>query len=164
MIDIDPGSLIVSLVFLAAFVTPFIYQKNKIKKIEILQNQLFEKLVVENRLQLDSREHWRGTYQIGIDSKNKWLVYQRYGEDSLEILIDLSSIAKASINERSQQKVIGKEKHLLIDYIAITLHPKDRKDPDFSLEIYDGDRFIDLLGERVLANNWIATIEKVLNH
>ncbi|HAZ24398.1 MAG TPA: hypothetical protein DCY95_06930, partial [Algoriphagus sp.] len=58
---------------------------------------------------------------------------------------------------------VKKEKRVIIDYLALQFHYKDPNHPTKSLEIYDGELFSDLAGERVLAGNWKTLLEKTIH-
>ncbi|GMQ28539.1 hypothetical protein [Algoriphagus confluentis] len=164
MIDLDPGTLVVSSLFMAAFISPFVYHRIKSKKVEAQQNQSFEALSKQAGALPEVKERWRNTYQIGLDRDNKKLVYQRYGEKPMESAVDLKTIGKVSVEEKAHTVVVEKEKRVILDYLALNLYPKDKEQAPISLEFYDGEHFTDLLGERLLANQWKGYLEQEITH
>jgi hypothetical protein len=163
MIDIDPGTLGVSLLCLVAFIAPFIFQRTKIKRLEKQQDISFQTLSAEYAAKPDCIERWRNTYQIGLDRNKKKLIYQRFGENPISVGVDLHSIEKVNLEEKSHTVIIRKEKHVVCEYLALKLQPRNHLEPALMLEFYDGDRFVDLLGERVLAKEWNNLINQALH-
>ncbi|GAB2501669.1 hypothetical protein [Algoriphagus taiwanensis] len=164
MIDMDPGTLIVSSLFMAAFIAPFVYHNIKSKKVVTQQNQSFDTLAKLSGANPEVRERWRNTYQIGLDRDHKKLIYQRYGEKYLDLTVDLKTIGKVSVEEKSHSLVVEKEKRVILDYLALQLYPMDKEQAPISLEFYDGEQFTDLLGERLLANQWKGYLDQVITH
>ncbi|GMQ23918.1 hypothetical protein Aoki45_06000 [Algoriphagus sp. oki45] len=164
MIDMDPGTLIVSTLFMAAFIAPFVYHNIKSKKVVTQQNDSFNSLAGQSGAKPEVRERWRNIYQIGLDRDKKILVYQRYGEKPMESAVDLKKISKVSVEEKAHTVVVEKEKRVILDYLALNLYPKDKEQGPISLEFYDGELFTDLLGERLLANQWKSNLDQLITH
>ena len=163
MIDIDPVTLIVSAICMGAFIAPLAYQNFKVKSSESLLQKSFLEMAQQNGIQPEIQERWRNHYQLGLDPKSKKLIYHRYGAYPSQSIIDLSGISKVTLDEKNHMVQVKKEKRVIIDYLALQLHYKDPNHPTKSLEIYDGELFSDLAGERVLAGNWKTLLEKTIH-
>lgn len=162
MITIDSAALIVSSFYFSGFVAPFAIHSYKIKNYKHEQDVNFEALSEESHTHPEKSERWRNHYQLGIDSTNKKLLYCRYGHYPTQTVLNLEDYNKVSIQEKFHHVQVNKEKRTIVDYVALQFHPKDSKGASKTLEIYDGNMFSDLAGERVLAKKWKGLIESQL--
>lgn len=151
MLDIDPVSLGISLTALLAFVWPLYYYSRKQKLKLESQKKFLEKIRQSSNLQFDQRDHWRGLYGMGLDIKNKKLIYVYYGNPQEIKTIDLQMAHRIFIQKTEHELSNGKEKKQILDHLAIQIECSDKT---HILEIYDSNRFSDLDGEWPLAKKW----------
>lgn len=154
MIDIDMATLLVSAFFLMAFIAPFVIQKQKQNQLIKKQDLSFHELAESMKLKLTKTEKWRNHYQIGIDQNEKKLIYSRFGDFPSQEVIDLKTVKACTIDQKVRKVKVGKENVLVTDFLALTLHFTNPDQPSKNLEFYDSDQFPDLVGEKVLAQNW----------
>ncbi|MFC3414505.1 hypothetical protein [Algoriphagus hitonicola] len=154
MIDIDLATLLVSAFFLMAFIAPFAIQRNKQNQLVKKQDLSFLELAEKMNLKLTKTEKWRNHYQIGIDQTEKKLIYNRYGDFPSQEVIDLKTVKTCSIDQKVRKVKVGKENIVVTDFLALTLHFTNPDQPSKNLEFYDSDQFPDMVGEKVLIQNW----------
>lgn len=163
MIDIEPVTLVFSFVLFGAFTVPFIYHSQQNKKKE---SKLLEKLLSAAKTQdgkIDLQETWRHEYAIGLDSSKKILFYHQNSLEDSPLSIDLRNIKKVSVSKKLLEFKSGSTAKSILDQVSLELLPKDSKKASIHLELYDGEKYSDLLGETLLAEKWAELIQKNLN-
>jgi hypothetical protein len=151
MLDIDPASLGISLILLLAFIWPLYYYSRKQKSKLKSQKEFLEKICQSSQLQFDHEDHWRGLYGMGLDIKNKKLIYVFYETPTETKTIDLQKAHRIFIQKTEHELSNGKEKRQILDHLAIQI---DCMDKTHVLEFYDCNRFSDQDGEWPLAKKW----------
>ena len=161
MIDIEPVTVIMSLLLFGAFTVPFIYhsQKNK-KKEKSLLSKLSEGASQQNAIP-NEQETWRQLYAIGMDTSKKILVYHRENEQTS--VLNLNEFSKVKLQKSNLEIANGEATRTVLHSLNLELIPKNAHASSIFLELYDGDRFSDLLGETVLAEKWEKIIQSNLN-
>jgi len=163
MFDIEPVTLIMSLILMCAFSIPFIYnaQKSK-KKSKEIKTKLHE-LAQSMNATPSEIEIWRNRYALGLDPTQNKLIYLRQDEDFVSYKLDLGEFKKASLIKHFQE-VDGKQMTTkLPEYLAIELTPVAAGAKVVTMEIYDSEHYSDLMGETVLAEKWINNLNNRLN-
>jgi hypothetical protein len=151
MLDIDPASLGISLIVLLAFIWPLYYYSRKQKLKVKSQKEFLEKIRQSSQLQFDHEAYWRGLYGMGLDIKNKKLIYVLYGTPSETKHIELQKAHRIFIQKIEHELSNGKEKRQVLDHLAIQI---DCLDKTHVLEFYDCNKFSDLDGEWPLVRKW----------
>lgn len=123
----------------------------------------FEEFSTTNNVIPTQHERWRNHYHLGLDSQYKKLVYHRFGSYPEQSLIDLRDVNKVSIQEKIRHVQVGKEKRYILDFLALQFHFKDISHAPKTIEIYDGELFSDMAGERGIAEKWQKILEEQLN-
>lgn len=159
MLDIDPASLGISLTLLLAFIWPLYYYSRKQKLKLQLQKEFLEKVRQSSQCQFDHIDQWRGLYGMGLDIKNKKLIYVFFGTPSETKTIDLQKTRHISIQKTEHEVGNGKEKRLILDYLAIQI---DCLEKTHILEFYDCNRFSDLDGEWPLVRKWVNILKPLV--
>lgn len=161
---VDLTSVIISIFALATFFVPIAWyhfsQKAKMKKLTDMLNQYAD----ENKASLTSHEIWGDCYALGIDEKNKKLLYLKTNKDNEEVLfIDLSEIDRCKVVNGTKNIPGTKANMSVTNNIRLQLHYKaSGKASDF-LEIYDGENGKSLTSEISVANKWSKSINSVLH-
>ncbi|WP_297334995.1 hypothetical protein [Algoriphagus sp.] len=163
MIDIDLASLLVSAFFLMAFIAPFAIQRIKQKQLTKKQDLSFLELAGKMNLTLTKTEKWRNHYQIGLDQAKKTLVYARFGDFPCQDIIDLKTVKSCSIDSQIRKVKLGNEQVIVTDFLALTLHFRNPEQANKNLEFFDSDQFPDMMGEKVLVQNWNQLINEELH-
>ena len=163
MIDIEPVTLVFSFVLFGAFTAPFIYhsQKNKKKESKLLEKLLEAALSLDSRI--DTQESWRYEYALGLDSKKGILYYHQNSLEGSPFSFDLKDFKRVSVSKKMREFQSGTTTKSVLDYISLELVPKDPKKSIVNLELYDGDKYSDLLGETLIADKWAELAKKHLN-
>lgn len=151
MLDIDPASLVISLIALLAFIWPLYYYSRKQKLKLKSQKDYLDNIRQLSQLQFDHEDHWRGLYGMGLDIKNKKLIYVFYETPSETKTIDLHKAHRIFVQKTEHELSNGKEKRQVLDHLAIQIECSDK---NHILEIYDSNRLSDLDGEWPLAKKW----------
>ena len=162
MISIDPVTLAVTSFAMMASASPFLYYSYKLKKTSSENLATFEEFTAVNNVIPTQHERWRNHYHLGLDNKYKKLVYHRFGSYPEQSIIDLNDVTKVSIQEKIRRVQAGKEKRYILDFLALQFHFKDSSHSPKTIEIYDGELFADLAGERGIAEKWQRILENNL--
>lgn len=161
---VDLSSVIISIFALATFFVPIawyhISQKAKVKKLTDMINQFAD----EKKISLTNREIWGDCYALGIDEKNKQLLYLKLNkDDEVKVSVDLSEIDHCKVVNGTKNIRGAKGSMSLTNNIRLQLHyRKSGKASDF-LEIYDGENGKSLTSEISIANKWSKTINSLLH-
>lgn len=162
MISIDPVTLAVSSFAMVASASPFVYYSYKLKKTSSENLSSFEEFSTTNNVIPTQHERWRNHYHLGLDSQYKKLIYHRFGSYPEQTLIDLREVNKVSIQEKIRRVQVGKEKRYILDFLALQFHFKDTNHSPKTIEIYDGELFNNVAGERGIAAKWQKILENHL--
>ena len=162
MISIDPITLAVSSFAMMASASPFIYYSYKLKKIRNENLATFEEFSTSNNVFPTMHERWRNHYHLGLDSQFKKLIYHRFGSYPEQSVIDLKEVNKVSIQEKIRRVQVGNEKRYILDFLALQFHFKDISHSPKTIEIYDGELFTSVAGERGIAEKWQKILENNL--
>ncbi|WP_339878006.1 hypothetical protein [uncultured Algoriphagus sp.] len=163
MFTIEPVTLTMSCLLMFAFSVPFIYhgQKNKAINKKLLAN--LNDLANRKGANPTEVDTWRCRYALGLDQKENVLVYLRNDTDSISYSLDLAEYKNVQLIKKFQVEN-GKELTTkLPEYVGLQLIPKLPSAEPVALEIYDAEMYSDLLGETVMADKWVAILNKQLN-
>lgn len=145
------------------FCLPFIYNGQKNKKLEkkLLANlNELANLLKATPTEIDT---WRFRYGLGLDLKENVLVYLRQDSESISYSLKLADYKNVQLLKRFQE-VNGKaQTYKIPDFVGLQLNPKEASAKPVVLEFYDAEMYSDLFGETVLADKWLAIINKQLN-
>lgn len=78
------------------------------------------------------------------------------------MLTDLRDVNKVSIQEKNRRVQVGKEKRYILEFLALQFHFKDSSHSPKTIEIYDGELFTDVAGERRIAEKWQRILQDSL--
>lgn len=163
MFDVDPVTLIMSCLLMCAFSVPFIYNGQKNKKIEKKLLINLNQLASQQGAKPTEIETWRFRYAMGLDLKENVLVYLRQDSESLSYSLNLAEYKSVQLIKKFQE-ANGKELTTkLPEYLGLQLNPKKASSEPVALEIFDAEMYSDLFGETVLAEKWVAILNKQLN-
>ena len=155
-------TLAVSSFAMMASASPFVYYSYKLKKIRSENLATFEEFSSINNVTPTQHERWRNHYHLGLDSQFKKLVYHRFGSYPEQRVIDLNDVNKVSIQEKIRRVQVGKEKRYILDFLALQFHFKDLSHSPKTIEIYDGELFTNLAGEKEIAEKWQKILQNQL--
>ncbi|MDX5338362.1 MAG: hypothetical protein LPK25_05000 [Cyclobacteriaceae bacterium] len=163
MFDIEPVTLVFSFVLFGAFTVPFIYhsRKNSQKESRIFQ-QLSESASKLNS-SIDTKESWRYEYALGLDSQKGILYYFQSTEEKAPTPYRLQDFKKVYVTKKNLEFQSGSNTKSVLDKVSLELTPKDSKTSPVTLELYDGEKYSDLMGETLIADKWAELLKKHLN-
>lgn len=164
MFDIDASTLFVSIIFIIAISSPFVYYSFKNKKHQKNLMDRFQKFTETIGVNPSQIENWRNLYFLGYDSNAKIVVYFREGSNPETAFINLKEVNKINIYEKSRVVDSGVEKRNVLDYIGIQFNFKDHYKSEKLIEIYDSELFSGQDGEMVMAKKWIELLNRQLNN
>lgn len=159
---VDLPSVIIGICALATFFVPIawyhISEKIKVKKLTEELTQFAQ----EEKITLSSHEVWGDCYALGIDQKNKILLYFKQDEkNEKKIKIDLSEVENCKVSNDTRTIRNPKGNTSVINNIRLLFHYRTPK-KGASLEIYDGENGKTLTSEISIANKWARTINSML--
>jgi len=164
MFGIDASTLFVSLLFMFAIISPFVYYGFKNKKLQRTQLENFQSFAKSIGVTPAKIENWRNLYLLGLDPNSKILIYFKDGSNQEKSFINLVEVIKINIYEKSRIVELGVEKRNVIDYLGIQFIFKDHYKPEKIIEIYDAELFSGQDGESVLAKKWVELLRNQLNN
>jgi len=162
MFDIEPISLVISLVIMLLFSTPFVIFKRKQSQKIKAQKLFLEQLQAKAGLKFDQSDDWRDRYFIGLDSERKVLVYVIFGTENTVHQIDLFKATDVKVLKMEREaKVEGKPINV-IDSLNLKIQLMGDKPDSKILEFYDSELFSDNLGELPLIQKWQGNLKAIL--
>ncbi|MCH6200093.1 hypothetical protein MMU07_10900 [Aquiflexum sp. LQ15W] len=164
MFDIEPVSLVISMVLIILFSIPFIIFKRKQSKKIKSQKLFLEQLETNYYLKFDQTDDWRDMYFIGMDSARKILVYVKFGTENTIHKIDLDKVTDVKLLKMERPlNVEGKALHVL-DSLILKIEIYGEKTATRMLEFYDSELFSDNLGELPLIQKWEKIIKPYIKY
>lgn len=160
MITIDPITAVLSIALFGALATPFILHIQKNKKKEKLLTQKLQEAGKSVNAKPDQLEMWRQLYAIGLDTSKKALLYHQEGEINTSFCIPLADIKKVAVLKKTKE--VGESKKTVIEFVGLEIQSSNSTKKPVILEIFNEEKFSDLLGETVLAEKWAEIIKKHL--
>jgi hypothetical protein len=162
MFDIEPVSLVISMVIISLFALPFvIYKRKQSQKIKS-QNSFIEGLENSSKLKFDESDKWRDIYFIGIDTAKKILVYIKFGPENTVFQIDLTKATDVQLIKIERPTTIDGKPTNVIDGLILKIETKDEKRDIKMLEFYDCEIFSDNMGELPLIQKWEKILKPVI--
>jgi hypothetical protein len=153
-------SVIIGLVILSLFILPLWYFQRSQHKAEKNLSKLFKQIAVTNGLLLTQSDKWHNMYSIGIDDKHNRLLYLKHkSTGDQKQVIDLSTIAKCSIEKKIRNVGKGKHQSKVIENIKLVLTQQDVAHTQHVLEFYDVAESGLMNGEITLVEKWRYLIE-----
>jgi hypothetical protein len=156
MLDIDPITMVMALVLFGAFCVPFVYHIRKQRKISKQQKARLALLAKDAHISLDTVDFWRNKYALGLDQKQRQLLYLKFGEEESVQLVDLGNpfdlknYKESDGNQRAKSSIEDK----FMDRLGLQITLKTPIAKKFTLEFYDSAVFSDQMGEIVLLRKW----------
>lgn len=161
MFDIEPVTIVLSLLLFGAFTAPFVYHSSKKKKkTKALESKLNE-LAKAQGANLSLTEIWRNYYVFGLDPSKNCLIYFQDTPEFSPIVLDLNDFKKVGVIRKNLESKNESSGRQILDYLALELTKKSGGNA-IQLEFYNGDLFSDLMGETLLADKWLETLQKQL--
>jgi len=156
-------SVIIGLVFIALFILPIWYFQRSQNKAGSYLSGLFKKVASDSELSISQFDEWCNIYSIGFDEKHNKLLYLKHSSSGdQKQLIDLSTIAKCSIEKKIRNVSNGKHQSREVDNIKLVLIRQDAAHTQLALEFYDKAVSALLNGELTLVEKWQSLIESKL--
>jgi hypothetical protein len=156
-------SVIIGLVFIALFILPIWYFQRSQNNSERYLSKLFKQVASTNELSISQSDEWHNMYSIGFDEKHNKLLYLKHSSSGdQKQVIDLSTIAKCSIEKKVRNVSNGKHQSREVDNIKLVLTRQDAAHTQLALEFYDKAESALLNGELTLVEKWKNLIESKL--
>jgi hypothetical protein len=154
MFEINYIGLIISMVLLAAFMTPIYLNVRKNNKKKRALDHEIKFIALENGLKLQYIDSWRNVYTIGMDPEVKKLVYISDKPAHKAIILDLSQLQSVGIHTKDHVVGSGKNTSKVTDLLELQLHFYNGNQSTTTLQFYDGDLHSDLQDEYPLIQKW----------
>ena len=164
MFDIEPVSLVISLVLIILFSSPIVLYKRKQSQKIKFQTHYIEEMGSKSNLKFDESDRWRDLYFIGLDSVRKILVYVKFGPENTIHQIDLSKASDVKLEKMEREiKIEGKPQNI-IDGLNLKIEIHGDKAETRMLEFYDSELFSDNMGELPLVQKWEKTLKTMIKN
>ena len=157
MIHSESVNLMVSFFLVVGITLPFAFSKFNIFNQTTAPD--FQDYIKQNHLNINKVEKWKN-HQIGFDSIQNKLLYQRFGNFPELSLIDLNEVKNISIHEHTHMSGNGIAKHEVVDYLGVKLQFYDLNHPAKMLEFYDEKLSPSLTSERMIATKWLRVLQE----
>lgn len=160
---VDLPSLIIGIIALATFAVPIAwYQISEKMKGKKLHDDLYQ-YAQQEKLTLTSEEVWGDHYALGVDKKNRKLLYMKHTRDSdQKEIIDLSEVQKCKVSNGTKTVREASGKKSVITSINLLFHYRDSGKSASSLEVYDSANGRTLTYEISIANKLARAIRPLL--
>jgi len=156
-------SVVIGLVFISIFILPIWYFQRSQNKAERYLSKLFKQVASTNELSITQSDEWHNMYSIGFDEQRNKLLYLKHSSSGdQKQVIDLSTIAKCSIEKKIRNVSNGKHQSRQVDNIKLVLTKQDAAHAQLALEFYDESESALLKGELTLVEKWQNLIESKL--
>jgi hypothetical protein len=164
MFDIEPVSLVISLVLIILFSLPIVLYKRKQSQNIKSQELFLEQIKSESNLQFAESDKWRDLYFIGLDPVKNILVYIKFGSENTIHKIDLSKSTELQLVKNERTATIQGKPVNVIDGLYLKINNKEEKGGERVLEFYDSELFSDNLGELPLIQKWEKTLKPIVKY
>ncbi|WP_296697894.1 hypothetical protein [Algoriphagus sp.] len=161
MIHSESVNLMVSFFLVVGIALPFAFNKFNLFNHSSTPN--FQDYIERNHLKITKIEKWKN-HQIGFDSVQNKLLYQRLGNYPELSLIDLNEIKKISIHEHRHVSGNGISKYEVTDYLGVKLQYYDLNHPAKMLEFYDEKLSPSMTSERSIATKWLSVLQEQIKN
>ncbi|MCH6235164.1 hypothetical protein [Cognataquiflexum rubidum] len=162
MFDIEPVTLVLSLVIIALITSPFvIYKRKQSHKIKA-QKLFMEQMESGSNLKFDHADSWRDLYYIGLDTGKKALVYVKFEPEKTAHQIDLSWATDIQLVKIERAVEIDGKPANVIDRLSLKIEISNEKKGAKILEFYDCDQFSDNMGEWPLIQKWEKLLKPIV--
>lgn len=162
MFDIDIPTLVVASVFMAAVAAIFFYYTMKSARARKEFSAKFNGFTSGLNLNPEVKEDWRNRYILGLDQQSKTLVYCNFGQNESKIAVPLPEVSKVDVSELYSEPIKGTTAKRTLENLALRVQFKNPSKEALHLPIYSAEEYSDLLGETVLASNWVKIINQQL--
>lgn len=156
--------IILSVALIGMVCMPLILTNIKQKR---KSNLLRERLKSEFNLQdlkASDFETWRETYCIGLDQKNKQLLFLNTLENEVLVQkIDLKQVSFCKPIRKFREIKKGKEKSQIISKVTLELDQFDEHKKPFIIELFDEEKSDYLINEWELAQTWSKKVNDMRN-
>lgn len=156
MLDIDPITLAISLVLFAAFCAPFVYHIRKLQKATKQHQARFALLAKDANITPNTVDFWRNKYALGLDERQRQLLYVKFGEEVTVQLLDLGYSFELKSYKQTDSILAekGQVADQYMDRMGLQISLKAPVPKDYTLEFYNSALFSDQMGEIVLLRKW----------
>lgn len=164
MFDIEPVTLVLSMVIIALFTTPFVLYKRKQSQKIKAQRLLIDELESKSNLKFDHTDSWRDLYFIGLDIGKKVLVYIKFGPEKTIHQLDISRATDIQILKIEREIEIGNKMTNVVDGLSLKIEISGEKKETKILEFYDCEIFSDNMGEWPLIQKWEKMLKPIIKN
>lgn len=156
MLDIDPITLAISLVLFAAFCATFVYHIRKQRKTTKQQQARFVLLAKDAHISPNKADFWRNKYALGLDERQRQLLYVKFGEEEIVQLLDLGYPFELKSYKQTDSEMAekGQVADQYMDRMGLQISVKAPVPKNYTLEFYNSALFSDQMGEIVLLRKW----------
>lgn len=159
----DTGTIIIAIVFLAAFILPFYFFGRSKKNGAQSLTQTFSELAAKAGLNIVAPECWNKMYCIGLDPNAGKILYVKVKNGAAqEIVIDLAEIEKCRVVNHSKSAVAHNTATKVVEKIELVFTPFAAHHNEKTLEFYALAESLTIGNELKLAEKWKQLAEQQL--
>lgn len=158
------GNALVGVISLVVCVTPFIWMRVNRNKLEKEQLKLLEEMATAQGCCI--KEHTTfGNCSIAIDTTKPAVFFIRKTPIAVQRLwVNLADVKTCHINTISRTIGSGMEKTTVIDKVALVFVPKDKKQSEVKMDLFDEDYDMRLGDQLPQSKVWLARINECLSN
>lgn len=159
----DIGTIVIGIVFLAAFILPFYFlgrnKKNGAKGL----TQVFSQAAANAGLNIPDPECWGGKYCMGLDPQAGKILHLKVKNGTAqETVIDLAEIEKCRVANHTKSAVAHNTATKVVDRIDLVFTPFAAHHNEKTLEFYSLSESLTIGNELKLAEKWKQLAEQYL--
>lgn len=155
----DSGTIIIGAASLIICILPFVFLNQNRKKAEKKRLQFLSDLAARHHCTI-TRHEFLGPLAIGLDEANKYVFFIRklHNEDIAQA-VNLASMRGCQIVKNSRTIHNKEGAYLVIDQLGLRFSPSDKNTPETTLEFYNAEVSMQMVGELQMAERW----EKIIH-
>ncbi len=151
----DIGTIVIALVFLAAFTLPFFFLGRNKKSGAKGLTQAFGQAAANAGLNIANPECWNNMYCIGLDVQAGKILYLKVKNGAAqETVIDLAEIEKCRVANHTKSAVAHNTATKVVDKIDLVFTPFAAHHNEKTLEFYALAESLTVGSELKLAEKW----------
>ncbi|MFZ2898533.1 MAG: hypothetical protein WA004_07925 [Saprospiraceae bacterium] len=159
----DIGTIIIAVVFLAAFTLPFYFFGRNKKSGSKGLTQAFSQAAAKAGLNIAGPECWNNMYCIGLDPQAGKILYLKVKNGAAqETVIDLAEIEKCRVANHTKSGVAHNQATKVVDKIELVFTPFAAHHNEKTLEFYSLAESLTIGNELKLAEKWKQLVEQQL--
>lgn len=154
----NSGTTIVGLIMVLICIIPFVIMSYNKKSKQRKMLKSLNDIAKQQQCSINQHE-FCGDYIIGIDEKRNFVFFfKQKNETSVSQYIDLPEIQFCQAVMKSRNLKYNTENVSIIEHVALSFSPTNKKKASESFELYDEEINMQLTGKLQFVDKWTALI------